>query len=74
MTAEREKIPSVLPLVRIAVLCTIVGLSCLYIFLWLGFSPWSVGIGIGAGVPLTTVAMALYLLAVIRELRRRGEL
>jgi len=63
-----------LPLVRAAVICVLVGLSCVTVFLRWGFSPWSVGIGIGAGVPLTFIALLLYLLAVIKELRRRGEL
>jgi hypothetical protein len=73
VTSGREETP-ILPLVRTAVICAIVGLGCLSVFLWRGFSPWSVGVAIGAGVPLMTVAVALYLLAVIRELRRRGEL
>jgi hypothetical protein len=73
MTSGREETP-VSALVRTAILCAIVGLGCLSVFLWMGFSPWSVGVALGVGVPLTTAAGALYLLAVIRELRRRGEL
>jgi hypothetical protein len=44
------------------------------VFLWLGFTVWSIGIGIVLGVPLAVVAMALYGIAVVRELRRYGEL
>lgn len=73
MTSEHAETP-VLPLVRTAIICALVGLGCVSMFLWRGFSPWSVGLGIGVGVPLTTAAVALYLLAVIRALRQRGEL
>ena len=73
MTLEREPAPAS-TLVRVAAVCALVGLSCMSVFLWLNFSPWSVGIGIVAGAPLTAIALALYLLAVVRELRQRGEL
>ena len=73
MTAPNEPHPSVF-LVRAAVVCALVGLSCLSVFLWLDFSPWSLGVGIAVGTPFTAVALALYVLAVLQELRRRGEL
>ena len=63
-----------LPLVRWAVILALGGLSCLSVFLWQDFSALSVGVGIVVGLPLTTSAIALYGIAVIRELRRRGEL
>jgi len=52
----------------------VVGLGCLGVFLWADFSAWSVGVGVLAGIPLTGTAMALYVIAVVRELRRHGEL
>ncbi|AEN72358.1 hypothetical protein Rhom172_0414 [Rhodothermus marinus SG0.5JP17-172] len=61
-------------LLRTAVVLAIVGLSCLLIFLLSGFAAWSVGIGIFLGVPLLMVALVLYVLVVIRDLRRRGAL
>ena len=61
-------------LLRTAVVLAIVGLSCLLIFLLSGFAAWSVGIGIFLGVPLLVVALVLYVLVVIRDLRRRGAL
>lgn len=63
-----------LPLVRWAVILALGGLSCLSVFLWQEFSAWSVGVGIVVGLPLTVSAIALYGIAVVRELRRRGEL
>jgi hypothetical protein len=69
-----QKFPPPVPLVRGAVACMIVGLGCLGVFLWQDFSAWSVGLGILAGIPLTLTALALYLLAVVRELHRHGEL
>ncbi len=38
------------------------------------FTVWSVGVGIVVGVPLAAAAMVLYGIAVVRELRRYGEL
>ncbi len=61
-------------LLRTAVVLAIVGLICLLIFLLSGFAAWSVGIGIFLGVPLLLVALVLYVLVVIRDLRRRGAL
>jgi len=61
-------------LLRTAVVLAIVGLSCLLIFLISGFAAWSVGLGIFLGVPLLMVALVLYVLVVIRDLRRRGAL
>jgi hypothetical protein len=63
-----------LPLVRWAVMLALGGLSCLSVFLWQDFSALSVGVGIVVGLPLTVSAIALYGIAVVRELRRRGEL
>jgi hypothetical protein len=73
MKPER-KLPPRVSLVRGAVTCMIVGLGCLGVFLRRDFSAWSVGIGVLAGIPLTLTALALYLLTVVRELRRHGEL
>ncbi len=61
-------------LLRTAVVLAIVGLICLLIFLLSGFAAWSVGLGIFLGVPLLLVALVLYVLVVIRDLRRRGAL
>ncbi|MDQ7040452.1 MAG: hypothetical protein Q9M35_05885 [Rhodothermus sp.] len=61
-------------LLRAAVVLAIIGLGCLLIFLLSGFAAWSVGIGIFLGVPLLMVALLLYILVVIRDLRQRGAL
>jgi len=57
-------------LIRIAVIVGSVGLSCLLIYLIVGFQPWSVGVGIFLGFPLLTVALVLYIVAVIKDLKR----
>ncbi len=61
-------------LLRTAVVLAIAGLGCLLAFLLRGFAAWSVGIGIFLGVPLLMAALVLYVLVVIRDLRRRGAL
>ncbi|HEV8713267.1 MAG TPA: hypothetical protein VGX03_10610 [Candidatus Binatia bacterium] len=73
MKEVREAL-EVSPLVRIAVGCALVSLCCLSVFLWYGFTAWSVGVGIVMGVPLLAVAIGLYGVAVVRELHRYGEL
>jgi len=49
-----------------------VGLLCALLFLWRGFTVWSLGVGIFLGSPLLLVAMVLYVIAVARNLRRHG--
>ena len=61
-------------LLRAAVLIALVGLCCLGFFLWNGLSVLSMGIGVMLGVPLTLLAIGVYLVAVIRDLRHRGVL
>ncbi len=61
-------------LVRIAVVCALIGLFFVLLFLWSGFAPWSVGLGVFLGVPLLVAAVVLYIIAVMRDLRQRGVL
>lgn len=61
-------------LVRIAVVCALIGLFCVWLFLWIGFAPWSVGLGVFLGTPLLVAAVVLYVIAVMRDLRQRGVL
>ena len=61
-------------LLRAAVLCGLVGLVCVLLFLWRGFTSWSVGLGMFFGVPVLVVALILYIIAVVRDLRERGAL
>lgn len=58
-------------LVRISVFLTLLGTVFMLIFLMFGFRPWTVGVGVFIGLPLTLVAMITYVVAVIRDLRRR---
>jgi hypothetical protein len=61
-------------LLRIAVIVALVGLFLLALFLIFGFLPWTVGIGMFIGMPLIVLAMLLYAIAVVVDLRRRGAL
>jgi hypothetical protein len=54
-----------------AVLFTLVGLSCVLLFLLFGFQSWSVGIGIFFGFPMMLTGVGFYLAGVVRDLRRR---
>ena len=60
-------------IVRIAVICAVAGLLCALVFLWRGFTPWSL-ISVLLGYPLLIAALLLYLFAVARDLRRHGVL
>jgi hypothetical protein len=57
-----------------AVLFTLVGLSCVLLFLLFGFRSWSVGIGIFFGFPMLLTGVGFYLAGVVRDLRRRDVL
>lgn len=73
MTPERPR-SSETSRLRVVVFCMLVGLAGLGVFLWADFSAWSVGVGALMGIPLTLTAMTLYVITVVRELRRHGEL
>ena len=60
--------------VRPAVVFALLGLLCIFIFLARGFNPWSLGIALFLGVPLLLVGLGLYVVAVVRDLRRHGVL
>ena len=57
-----------------AVLCTLVGLSCVLLFLLSGFQSWSVGIGVLFGFPMLLTGIGFYVAGVVRDLRRRNVL
>ena len=62
--------PQISPLIRAAVACALVGLLCALVFLWNGFSPWSLTFGVMLGFPFLLVAVLLYVIAVARDLQR----
>ena len=64
--------PQVNTLIRVAVACAIVGLLCALLFLWSGFTPWSLTFGVMLGFPFLLVAVLLYVIVVARDLRRHG--
>lgn len=61
-------------LIGIAVDIAMVGLVCVYLFLWHGLGAWSMGLGMFIGMPLLLIAILLYGIAVARDLKRRGAL
>lgn len=71
---DSEKYPNVRLLLRLSVLIAIAGLGCMLVYLTRGFTPWTFGVGILLGVPLLMLAMLLYIVQVIRDLRQRGAL
>ncbi len=71
-----ENLPSVAVtrLTSIAVNIALVGLICVLLFLWNGMGAWSMGLGMFVGMPLLVIALLLYVVAVARDLKRRGAL
>ncbi len=61
-------------LTSIAVDIALVGLVCVLLFLWNGMGARSMGLGMFVGMPLLAIAILLYLVAVARDLKRRGAL
>jgi hypothetical protein len=49
-----------------------VGLLGALLFLWSGFTPWSLTFGVMLGFPLLLVAILLYGIAVARDLQQHG--
>ena len=59
-------------LIRAAVACALVGLLCVLLFLWSGFTPWSLTVGVMLGFPFLLIAVLLYVIAVARDLQQHG--
>ena len=71
-----ENLPSVgvTRLTRLAVNFALIGLVCVLLFLWHGMGAWSMGLGMFIGMPLLLIAILLYVVAVARDMKRRGAL
>ena len=71
-----ENLPSVgvTRLTSIAVDIALVGLVCVLLFLWNGLGAWSMGLGMFVGMPFLVIAILLYVVAVTRDMKRRGAL
>jgi hypothetical protein len=74
MRKVRAFIGSTEKMIRMSVVCTLVGLVCVLLFLVCGFAPWSTGVGVFLGSPILVLGMTLYVFAVIGDLRRRRSL
>lgn len=61
---------SVNKLIRLSVIAGCIGLFCILLFLITGFEAWSVGVGIFLGFPILLIAVVMYIVAVIRDLKR----
>jgi len=64
--------PEISLLIRGAVACALAGLLCALLFLWSGFTPWSLTVGVMLGFPFLAMAAILYVIAVARDLQRHG--
>jgi len=62
--------PQISALIRAAVACALVGLLCVLLFLWSGFTPWSLTFGVMLGFPFLLIAIILYVSAVARDLQQ----
>ena len=61
-------------LLRTSVILALLGMLCVLVYLWRGFEAFTIGLGIFVGVPLLLVAMLLYVITVVSDLRQRGVL
>ena len=46
-------------MIRLSVVCTMVGSFCVFLLLWRGFAPWTTGVGAFFGSPLLVLGMVL---------------
>ncbi|MEC4680295.1 MAG: hypothetical protein VST67_06300 [Nitrospirota bacterium] len=74
MMPENSPSVGVTRLTSIAVNIALVGLVCVLLFLWHGMGAWSMGLGMFVGMPLLAISLLLYVIAVARDLKRRGAL
>jgi hypothetical protein len=58
-------------LIRIAAILAVVGLVFMLFFFVLGFRPWTIGLGVFVGGPAVMLAIAMYVVAVVRDLRAK---
>ena len=71
-TSQYDQVPQEIDrLVRTAILCTMAGMLLVLIFLIFGFQSWSVGLGVFMGMPVMILGVALYVVAVFRDLKNR---
>ena len=57
--------------VSVAMLLALVGLSSATVYLVLGFSEWTMGVGFWIGMPCLFLADVIYLVVVLRDLHQR---
>lgn len=57
-------------LIRASVILGLIGLFCIFLFLLTGFTGWTVGVGVFFGFPILLLAVILYIIAVVRDLRK----
>ena len=65
-----KRIQNINKLIRISVILGCIGLFCMLLFLIYGFEAWSVGIGMFLGFPILMVALVIYIIAVIKDLKK----
>lgn len=65
-----KRIKNINQLIRASVILGCIGLFCILLFLIWGFEAWSVGVGMFLGMPVLFVAVVLYVIAVVRDLKK----
>ncbi len=68
----RPESPQGSRLIRAGVVCAVLGLVGALLFLWRGFTPWTLTFGVMLGFPLLLGAILLYVIAIARDLHRHG--
>ena len=61
-------------LIRVAVVLAIIGMVLISVFLLRGFTPVTIALSFFLGVPILTLGVILYIVGVVRDLHRQGEL
>lgn len=65
-----KRVRNINKLIRASVILGSIGLFCMLLFLIYGFEAWSVGIGMFFGLPVLLVALVLYVIAVVSDLKK----
>lgn len=71
MSDKNQELGEVDKLIRTAVILAMAGMVLVLMFLIAGFQAWSVGLGVFLGMPIMLAGVALYIYAVLRDLRAR---
>jgi hypothetical protein len=69
-----NNVKNVNKLIRTAVIFGVIGLFFNLLFLLTGFTGWTVGVGVFLGMPILMIGIVLYIIAVLRDLKKHDVL